>query len=412
MDKIFRSSWFIKVISFLIALMLYNVVSSNAQISNDDGSLFMKSGATRQSVTENLTVRYDEDKYVVTGVPETVNLLLEGSIEQITKAKFMTTKEVYIDLSGKKPGTYKVKVMYSGFPSGLKVTPDPQSINVTIQKKVKKKFPVTIDYIHKEDMQEGYKAGDPKIMPELVTVIGAEDFVNRIAFVKGFVDLKGAEDVLKTRMTLNAYDEDGNQLNVTINPAIANVELPIISPSKDVPVSVKTTGTLPDGKAIASIDIDPKTVTVYGKKAVLSTIDKISDIELPLGDIGKSQTIELTVPIPKGAEKVEPNKISVKVTLNEDVKRTLQDVPIAVNMPADQNKRVTFVDPPTRTINVDLIGAKSILDKIQQSDIKLSIDVSNAAAGEDVHLPIQVKGPDNVTIRLERETVTVRIDQS
>ena len=411
MDKIFRSSWFIKVISFLIALMLYNVVSSDTGRSSHDSSLFMNSGATRQTMTVDLGVKYDEDKYVISDVPENVNLLLEGSIEQITKARFVTTKEVYIDLTGKKPGTYKAKVLYKGFPSGLKVTPDPASITVTLQKKVKKSFPVNIDYIHQEDLQEGYKVGDAKINPESVSVIGAEDYVNRIAFVKGVVDLKGAGSVLKTRMALNAYDADGNQLNVTINPAIANVEVPILSPSKEVPISVKPTGSLPDGLAIASIDIDPKTVKVYGKKDVIDGIDKISDIPLPLNGIDKSQTIELKVPVPKGAERVDPEKISVQVTLNDNIQRTLEDIPIAVNIPADEDKKVTFVDPSTQTIDVDVTGAKSIVDKLKQSDIKLSVNITDQGPG-DVDLPIQVDGPDNVTIRLKKSTVTVHIDES
>jgi len=120
MDKIFRSSWFIKVISFLIALMLYNMVSSNNQLSHNDINPFTPSTSTKQTVTEKLNVIFDQDKYVVTGAPETVNLLLEGSIGQITKTRLITTKEAYIDLTGKKPGTYKAKVLYKVSPQILK----------------------------------------------------------------------------------------------------------------------------------------------------------------------------------------------------------------------------------------------------------------------------------------------------
>jgi len=411
MDKIFRSSWFIKVISFLIALMLYNMVSSNNQLSHNDINPFTPSTSTKQTITEKLNVIYDQDKYVVTGAPETVNLLLEGSIGQITKTRLITTKEAYIDLTGKKPGTYKAKVLYRGFPSNLKITPDPQSVTVTIMKKIKKTLPVSVDFIHKNELQEGYKVGEPKINPDTVTVIGGEDFVDRIAFVKGVVDLKGMDSSFNTRMTLHAYDEDGNQVNVAINPAVASVLVPVLSPSKDVPVTVKTTGNLPDGLALADIDIDPETVTVFGKKSVLDAIDHIGDIELPLGGIDKSQTVELTVPVPDGAEKVEPRKIKVKVTISQKAKRTLKDVPISVNMPAGQNKKVKFIDPESRTIDVVLTGAKNVIEKIQQSDIKLSIDVGNASSG-DVELPIQVIGPDNVTMRLEKNTVTVHIENA
>lgn len=412
MDKIFRSSWFIKIIAFLIALMLYNVVSSDGHRPATDNSLFMNSGSSKETITEDLLVKYDQDKYVVTGqIPQTVDLMLEGSVDQITKAKLTTTREAFIDLTGKKPGTYKVNVETDGFPSSLKVFPDPSSVTVTIQKKVNKDFPVSVDYIHKEDLENGYKVGDPKINPTTVTVIGAEDVVDRVAYVQGVVDLSGAKDTVKTRVALNAYDKDGVQLNVTVNPALASVELPIISPSKDVPIYLKPTGDLPDGKAIASIALDPESVKVFGKSDVIAGIDKIGDIELPLGNITQSGTIMLDVPVPKGAEKVEPNKVSVNITLNEDAKRTLKDVPIAINMPADQNKKVTFIDPASRTMDVTLVGAKSIIDKINQSDIKLSIDVGQASSG-DTELPVQFTGPDNVTATLSQDTVKVHIEGS
>ena len=88
----------------------------------------------------------------------------------------------------------------------------------------------------------------------------------------------------------------------------------------------------------------------------------------------------------------------------------MKDVPIAINMPADQNKKVTFIDPPDRTIDVVLVGAKSVIDQVNQSDIKLSVDVGDTDPG-DVKLPIQVSGPDNVTVQLGQETAKVHIDK-
>lgn len=407
MDKIFRSSWFIKIISFLIALMLYNVVSSNEIADNNDNAFSFTTGNQKATMTEELEAKYDHDKYIVMGLPKTVDLLLRGTSEQITKAKLLATRRVYVDLTGKKPGTYRVKVLTAGFPAGLHVEPNPSSIRVTIQRKVTKNFSVNVDFLNKNDLANGYQLGDAKIDPAKVAVTGAEDIVNRIAFVKGIVDVQDASDTIRARMALNAYDKDGNQLNVLINPGIARVEVPLVHPSKEVAVDIHPTGHAPNDKSVASIDVDPQTVKVYGKKEVLNSIDKIT-LNLALNRIDHSGAYEVKVPVPSGADKVEPDKVTVNVTFKEDEKKTVKNVPIAVEGLDDPDQTVAFISPKDRMADVVLIGDKNAIDAIKPSDIQLIVDLAGLGEGEH-EVEIKVKGPKNVEIRPVPKTAKVRI---
>ncbi|MFC4620498.1 YbbR-like domain-containing protein [Camelliibacillus cellulosilyticus] len=411
MDKLFRNNWFIRIVSFLIALMLFSMVSTEDHPSKDEGALYKNRSERTETVIQDLGVKYDRDKYIVSGIPDKVKVELKGTINQLTMARLSAAKRVFVDLTNKKAGIYKVKVQTSGFPSDLKVTVIPDTISVTIQKRVTETFPISIDLLNKSKLEDGYSVGSPTFEPKSVSVTGTEKAIDRLAFVKGVVDLKGVSGSVNQTVTLNGYDRNGDQLNVTIDPAEVTVNVPIISPSKKLPVDVKPTGSLPDGEAIESITVDPTTVKVFGSRTVLDGLDKLPSLNLPLDGIDHDQTFDLDVPVPKGAEKVEPSSVKVHVKLSNNTTRTLKGVPIAVDTAANKDQTVTFMDPKDRTVDVGLTGAKSILNNMKQADIKVTIDVSNLPAGKH-KVPIQVTAPDNVGVTLSQKNANVEIAES
>ena len=55
---------------------------------------------------------YNEESYVVTGLPETVDVTLIGSKADLYFAKQSPSKKISVDLSNLKPGTHKVNIKY------------------------------------------------------------------------------------------------------------------------------------------------------------------------------------------------------------------------------------------------------------------------------------------------------------
>lgn len=119
MDKFLNSAWFVRLLSFVIAVMLFVVVSVEQQ--GLGGTMTAGEEGPRRLNDVPVEVLYDEEKYIVSGVPETVTVLLEGSDNLIQRTMLANDYRVFIDLRKKDPGTHTVPIRFSGFPDELEV---------------------------------------------------------------------------------------------------------------------------------------------------------------------------------------------------------------------------------------------------------------------------------------------------
>ena len=62
---------------------------------------------------QKIEVVYNEEAYVVEGLPENVDITLMGSRSDLFIAGQSATSKVTVDLTGLKPGTHKVKIEYN-----------------------------------------------------------------------------------------------------------------------------------------------------------------------------------------------------------------------------------------------------------------------------------------------------------
>ena len=92
-------------ISLIIAVIIFVTVDQKIE-SFKDSSAELIEGL-------NVKVLYDEDNYVVEGIPDSVDLTMIGSKANLYLAKQSPTQEVTIDLWGLKAGTHKVDIKYN-----------------------------------------------------------------------------------------------------------------------------------------------------------------------------------------------------------------------------------------------------------------------------------------------------------
>ncbi|OKO88399.1 putative secreted protein associated with spyDAC [Geobacillus proteiniphilus] len=405
MDKLMDHPWFIRVVSLLLAIMLYMSANVGA-----------KTGETRntfgQEDTETLidipvVAYYDEDNLVVSGVPKYVNVTLQGPASIVKPTALQRNFEVYVDLTDLPLGTYTVPIKYRDISDKLKVTIQPSSAKVTIREKVSKRFPVGVEFFNRNKMPDGYSVGEPTVKPVAVTITGAKELIDEIAFVKAIVDLDGATETLTREARVRVYDRRGNELDIEPEPSSVEVTVPVKSPSKTVSVQVRTTGELPDGVHLVSITPEPDRVTIYGPKDVLNRIDKLEGLTVDLDDITDDSTIELNVPLPDGAKSVNPDKIKVHIDVEKDVTQTWKDVPIAVVGLPDSYK-AEFVKPLEGKITVRLVGPPDVVRGLTKDDVRLYVDVSGLGIGEH-QVPIQWNHPEQVQWQPSAETAMVHI---
>ncbi|MBH0167429.1 MULTISPECIES: CdaR family protein [Fictibacillus] len=432
MDKLLSSSWFVKIIAFLLALMMYTIVTMETQEEAANNSIFSKM-YTESETIENVQIKpyFDDDQYVLTDMPSSVDLTLTGSSRLITKATKVDKEfEVYIDLTNMKPGNKRVKVQVQGLPEGVKAKINPDYVDVILHKKVTKEMNVNVDLKNKRKLPEGYTAGEVEFSPRTVNVTGAEGMIEQISFITGFVDVSDADEAIQTKVPLRAYNQQGDIIDVQINPGVAEVSVPIKKPKKTVPISIETKGELEEGLTLQSITSDPSEITLTGTTTSLDKIDSFKGITIDLSDIKKDTTLTVDVPVPDGIDDVSIKEVTVDVNVEEtgneaeteteagteteaeqetdqETTKTFSDVPLTL-LGRDADKQATILDPADGVVDVTVRGKKSVLNSLKKSDLQGIVDVSSLDQGTH-KVKIDWKNPGDVELTGTVQEASVEI---
>ncbi|MRG88355.1 CdaR family protein [Salinibacillus xinjiangensis] len=411
MDNWLRSPWVIRGISLLLAVALYISVSLSEDNANGLEDTLFPSGSS-ETVTMNsipLQVRINEEKYVVKGVPQYVNVSIEGSKSAITSTERVRSFDVFIDLEGLEPGTHEVNVQHAGFSNNLSVFIEPETVEVEIEERLTKEYKVDTELMNRDQINEGYILGEPTVKPATVKVTGGKSEVDKTAMVKAIVDLTGVEDEIDIdNAPVKVYDQQGNELNVYVDPSTVGVEIPVEVGRKEVPLQVSTEGELPEGLSLQSITANPEVVAVFGQESVLNSIENISNLSVNLAAISEDKTVELEVPIPPGATKVEPSTVEVEVNVEETQEKIIDEIPIQVENLED-GRDVTFISPENGTINLKVSGTAEQLEEITAENFVATIDVEGFYEGE-FETEIKISNPEEYVITSNYNNARVRIE--
>lgn len=408
MDKWVSSSWFVKIVSFFIALMLYMMVNME-DVNNQPGVLPAISNATHQIEEVDLNVYYNEDEFEISDIISNVQVNLRGPQNVITLFNFARPSyEVFVDLRNLGPGTHYVKIQHEGFPGELQVVTAPQTVRVTIEEKRTVSFPITIDIVNEKDLSEGYTLGDPIVSPSTVEITAATSILDQIAVVKASVDVSGAKETINKSVPIKVYDENG-QLDLNINPAVVDVKVPVTSPNKEVPLKILQKGDIGEGLSIRSIEAEPSKITIYGPKEVINEIDYI-EVETDISDITESTTLEVEVSLPEGLEEVSPTVINVAIEVDVEASIQFENVEIEVVGLSDR-MNTNFKAPLDGVVNIAVKGSPMLVEQITAQDIRAYADLSRLSIGTHT-VPIQITGPPNVRVIPEEKEIEVTISDS
>lgn len=424
MDRILNNKWSIRIIALLLAAILFTSVNAN----NNNATTFSTTSSSDTEVIENVPVKvyYDKTNLYISGVPETVTVTLSGPRSIVQSAKAQQDFTVYADLKNASIGTQEVKLKVKDASDRLKVKINPATVNVNVQEKVTKKFSVDVE-LSKSVVADGYQAGTPIIDPKKVTITGAKDTIEQIAYVKATLENDGKhKSEFTDKATVSVFDSNLNKLDVDVSPQEVEVTVPVEKVGKSVPIKIKQEGTPESDIEISSMTPDKVEVVVVGDDTVL---DKIKEIEIPI-DVTKikADTVkEVTVPVPTGAKSVQPTTIEVKIktvkkseatnktttskeenTTSPDENTTddseEKDTKISKSFPNMQvymsGLKNTFdsqmVTPANGKVSVTITGEKKIVDDIAVKDLSVIANLSKSKAG-DYSVPLELTGlPDNV----------------
>jgi YbbR domain-containing protein len=404
MDKLMDNPWFIKIMAILLAVLLYSVVPNSSSKTNE----INVPGENTTEILVDIPVKayYDTENLVVSGIPDSVDVTIEGPMPHVQSAKALKNFEVFVDITNAEIGNQKVTFEVSGLSDKLKATIKPSSITVAVQEKVTTEFTVEAEF-NNDLIKEGYSAGQPTVKPNKVKITGAKDVVDRITYVKAALE---GGDILDSTVTKEAQvqvlDKELSKLNVVVEPEIVEVTIPIKSNTKTVPINILEKGTPQEGITIESMDLDIKEAAISGDEDVLKDTENVR-VEVDVSKISESTTLTLPVIISTGITKVTPETVKVTVVVKSDVEKTVSGVPIKIRNLPEQYEAV-INDPENRVVNLLVFGTGTAVTELGPNNFDIFIDLNGLTEGEH-NVNIQVNGPPNVNWEPDKSSAKITI---
>lgn len=397
-------------LSLILALLLFFYVSNQSTIV-DSAAEVLKN--------QKVEATYNKEAYVIEGIPETADVTLIGRTVDLYLAKQLSTGSVSVDLSDLKEGTHKVNLDYDSPINSVTYKLDPSTITVNVYPKVSATKTITVDVINKDKLDSRLSIQSVTLDKEEVIIKGSDNDnslhnINDVATVKALVDIGNLVDPEAGVNTLKdvklvAYDKYGNVVDVEIVPDRVTASINIESYSGEAKIKVipKNIDKIAFGKAISSISTSVNTVNIYGDEEVVSNyVNSYIPVEVDVAGLSDSKTYTVTFPKPEGIREVSEKTITVKVSVGDEVSTEVNDIKIdAINL--GPNLKAAAIGENSSKTTVIVKGTKEVLETIDSTTIKATVDLSGLGEGEH-EVEVKVTG-DEAKASYEAKTKKIKI---
>lgn len=396
------------IVSLLIALGVFFIADSKTT------SLIETSAEVLYD--QPISATYNEEAYVVEGLPKTVDITLIGRKSDVYLAKQLPTNDITIDLTGLNPGVHKVNLKYKKALSSVEYKLDPSVATIVIYEKQSKEKEVNYEVINKDKIDSKLMVEDVSLSTDKVFVKGKEATINEVASVKALVDLKNlvdpgvGEQELKD-VKLVAYDNKGKKVNVEIVPSKVTAMVKIASPQKEVPIRVipKNYKNIVFGKSISSITPNISKVTIYGNSSKLEKISYIP-VYVDVSDLKEDKQFALTIKKPTGVRAMSASNVTVSVSLGDEATKEFDNIYLEYENLGD-GLVVQAASQDSTKVTVSVKGVQKVLSDMDPTTIKAYVDLKGLKAGQH-EVPVLVTGSDLRAKYSSKTTkVTLRITE-
>jgi YbbR domain-containing protein len=376
MDKWLRNTNVVRIVALILGIMLWGIVHMEEKNS---GINPVSSGIREDKINEvSITPQYDASQYVISSLePSKVTVLLSGKDSALKKVSTVSYK-IVLDLTNVKEGEHNLPLRASGFPANVQVQIIPSTVKVTLEKQERKEVPVVINV--RGEPGTGLKAGQPIVKPNKVNVTLPASRLDDVNSVVGEISVDKATSAVSKQVKLQALDKAGKELSVDINPAVVDVEVPITSPFKTVPLQLKYVGEPAKGFSVASVMPEKDKVTVYGTQRDVDSLEFYQGPDIDLTGLSESKDITLTMPLRGKVTQIDPLQLKVHVEIVPTATKAIENVPLTIIGQNDAYDTKIAV-PDTGRVNLLLEGAQAILDGLKQQDVQAIVNVSNLPPG-------------------------------
>ncbi len=384
-------------IFFFVSIRSVNIVETESEILS----------------SQPVNAIYNEEKYVVEGIPETVDIILMGRKSDLYLAKQLGDHKIVLDLSDYKTGEYTVKLKYNHSVASISYKLDPSSVTVKISEKQSAVRTLTYDLVNQDKLDSKLNVSEVKLNESEVYVKGSKETLDKVASVKALIDvstleLKEAGSYDIDTLPMVAYDESGKVIdNVEIVPQFASANIKVESYYVDLPVRVVPTGKLATGYAISSATSSVTTVRVYGDQAAITSIPYIK-AEVDVDGLSANKEYKVTLVKPSGVRYMNQTTSSVNVTVGTESTSEIELSSID-SRNLGSGYIANLVNEEDSRCVVIVKGVESVIKSLNTSTVKAYVDLSGYGPGT-YDVPVLIEGQDmTVTYIPKVQTIQIKI---
>lgn len=405
-DKLSAKKSTLLVVSLLLAFGTFILIDKESNIMIDQYAEIL--------YKQPVTAVYNEELYVIEGLPEAVDITLIGQRRHIFLAKQSPAKGVSVDLTGLKPGNHKVTLKYTQRLKSLDYKLDPSQVTVTIYEKESENKNLTYDILHQDKLDNKLYISNIELDRNEVIVKGARYVLDKIAAVKALIDVNAipnpkAGDITIKDIPLVAYDDNGEIIDVEIVPKTITAKITITSPSKEIPIKLVPVNNLAFGKSIKSMTSSVSKVTVYGEQATIDAIEQL-EVEIDVKGLEEDKEYNVRLKKPKGITEISVKTMTVKVEVDNSSSKEFENISVQ-SQNLDSKYKVQALTVDDRQVTVVVKGSEDSLEKVTEGDITAFIDLKDYGVGTH-EVEVQVTGADlKLTYASKTKKVKVKISE-
>ncbi len=362
---------------------------------------------------QSIEVEYNEEAYVIDGVPDTADIILMGRKADLYLAGQLMDHKLTLDLANLSAGTHKVYLKYNNPINTLDYKLDPSYVTVVIYPKVSEVRSLTIDVLNKDKLNEILIVSSVKLNRDEVIIKSNKEKLGKVALVKAIVDVNALNATSAGTYTLDnvkliAYDEKGTEIkDIEIVPDSVTATVVITSPSKTVPIKIVPVGEVSSGSAISTITSNINKVTIYGEEAALADIENI-EVEIDVNGLNADKTYQEDITKPQGVRSMSVNSITIKVEMEKETSKEFDNISLEIENLADGLQASGATENDTK-VSVVVKGVSKLLESLDSKSIRAYVDLSDLGVGT-YQVPVVVSGSDlklSYTPKTQKVTVII-----
>lgn len=367
-------------------------------------------------VIDNVKVSIENKDYITKNnlvlVPDqdyTVSITIKGRINDIIKVK---SSDIVLEADMTrylKKGDNDIPVIVKSLPEGISVSKDDiPNVKVKLDTLSTRFVPISISINGKA--KQGYEYLNPTSEPEGVMISGPKTYLDEVEKVIARVNLDGVNKKVTKTIPVEPVGKDNKLVtNVSIEPKFVDITVDI-SPAKEVPVVVKTTGTLDDNLLLGKINSKVTNVKVMGSKEELDKIKAIETESFDITAIKETITKEVKLIIPDGLSvQSDIKSVGVEVEVNKKAQKEFK-----VLLGVKDKKEGFDYKLETTSISVKVSTSENVLSKISEKDINAFVDAQKLIEGNNTaQVNVEIEGspqvseilPDKVKVEVKKAEV-------